>query len=508
MAQRVKEQTHTPVYQGAGVWSGGPSVDTEGEGWRLATGHFIPAKMTPVAVYPRPDSETQAHARHRHAHPDFEYVIPIGIQGGAWPFKYELTVFPTGATIGEFYGGADYGVIKWTPTDSSGVKTFTVKVTDQDLTVTYLTWTTTIATTQFTFIQDGWGGTKTGTIAEPLEDYADFYLGDEDDATYANQIIVFRGGSYLLAGDTSSSDNADMNTGVKTPSYIGYPDETPIVDCSQTKIFARGGTNVNDLFVAGIRWENSRQDVNNAHFFWITGTADRVTFDDNYFYNHGVGLVGNDNSAAVFASNSGSTKYYYLYKRNVHDAFTMTKTDNAGYVDFYYTQYTVVEENIAKNSSGGQGFWMKYTDSFVTIRANEAYDNVTGTQFTLGYGSADHHDHEICWNRFYIPTGDSSIKLFLAITSTLSQGIHYNTSIYRNTFVNGYSWVRFPGIENYQTDGNVVVSDSLSPWDTAIMDTDYANLTGSESDGITDSTGLLINAYRAAHLGTTGHEVK
>ncbi len=513
---RVIAQTHTLDDQGGGLWSGGTSIDTEVDppvdpptgDWQLPTGHFIPAKMTPVAVYPRPDSETQAHARHRHAHPDFEYVIPIGVQGGAWPFKYEIVSGPTGATIGEVYGSADYGVIKWTPQTSSGVESFNINVPDQDLTVIYLTWSTTIATSQFVFIQDGWAGTKTGTIDEPLEDYADYYKGDDSDSTYANKIIVFRGGNYSLYGDAASSGNAEMNTGVKTPSYIGYPNETPIIDCSQAKILTRNGTNVNDLFVAGIRWENSRQDVDDAHFFWVIGTAHRLTFHDNYFYNHGTGLVGDDNTAAVFAGNSGETKEYYLYKHNVHDTFSMDTSLNASYIDFYLTKYAVVEENTAKNTTGGYGFWLKSTDSFVTVRANDAYDNVTGLQITLGYGSiGNQHSHEVCWNRVVLPTGDSSQELLLAVLSTSSQGVHYNTSIYRNTFVNGSSWVRFPGVENYQTDGNIIVSNLLSRWDTSIMDTLIDNVTGGESDGITDLTGVLVGAYRAAHLGVAGHEV-
>ena len=44
--------------------------------------NFEPAKMAMHLVYPRPDTETQVHARHRWAHPAMRYEIPVGVQGG------------------------------------------------------------------------------------------------------------------------------------------------------------------------------------------------------------------------------------------------------------------------------------------------------------------------------------------------------------------------------------------------------------------------------------------
>jgi hypothetical protein len=427
--------------------------------------NFVPAKMPMEIVYPRPDNETQNHSRHRWAHPSMPYEIPIGAQGGSWPFKYELMTGPTGATIGEYYGDANYGVLSWMPSATNGTETFNVKITDQELNVINATWVVTIDSSQFIFVQDGYGGTKLGTIDQPLESWEDWYKSDSDDNSFANKIIVFRGGAYSIVGDPADTGNAEINTGVKSPSIIGYPGELPVIDCSSAKIFTRGGANVRDIYVADIRWENGRQDVNNAHFFWATNKLTEIR-------------------------NSGY---------------------NGSYVEAYGLSYWLVEENIVKNSDSNAGFFGKQTVSFATTRANEAFDNVNGEQIGFGYntptGMGVPHDHEVCWNRVRLPQNNKAVLGFQWSHNIAYLGQSYNSYIYRNTFVNGSSWVRFKGTENFETDGNVIVSNFSSRWDTSIMNSLIPNIVGNESAGITDQTGSLIGQYRLDYLGVAGHEV-
>jgi hypothetical protein len=474
----------------------------------LPSANFVQAKMPMKVVYPRPDTETQIHSRHRWAHPAMSYEIPIGVQGGAWPFKYEIVSGPNGATIGQNYGEDNYGVITWTPTTSSGVESFTVKITDQQLNTVSATWNVTIDADQFIFVQDGFTGTKLGTITQPLESWADWYMNDANNSIYANKIVVFRGGSYSIIGDPNQNGNIEINTGVKSPSIIGFPGELPVMDCSAAKIFTRGGANVKDIFVADIRWEHSRQDVNNAHFFWATGDVTRSTWFRNYFYDHGPGIKGTDNTTAVFVSSTATHKNNILYKNNTHDNFHNTGS-NGSYVDIYYSSYVLIESNIAKNSNNQYGFWPKATTSFVTVRANSAYENITNGGITVGYGSESPevaHDHEICWNRIRLPTGSSSHSLLFAGSNQYINRT-YHSYIYRNTFVNGSSWVRFSGNEPFEVDSNVVISDHLDRWNTSIMRINHPNLTGNENTGITDLTGSLVGQYRLDYLGVVGHEV-
>jgi len=473
----------------------------------LPKGNYESAKMPMHLVYPRPDTETQSHARHRWAHSSMKYEIPIGVQGGAWPFKYELIDAPLGATIGNLYGDSNYGVVSWQP-PGSGTFTFRVRITDQELNNVDASWQVTVNDSQFVFIQDGHTGPKNGTFQEPLEDVVDWYKNNRTDNTYLNKIVVFRRGDYTLVGSPENNNNIVLTASAKTPSLIGFPGETPVINASQAKIMTDNGS-LKDIFVAGIRWESSRQDVNNAHFFWAVGDVSRATWWNNYFYDHGPGLVGNDNTAAVFISSKKSLKNNILYKGNTHENFT-NNTSNGAYLDIYYTSYLLIEENIAKNSNPSYGFWAKGTTAFVSIRANEAYDNVYGMQIVVGYGTESpelSHDHEVCWNRIRIPAGKTGTAILLWAVSRAYEGSTFNSYIYRNTFVNGSSWIRFRGNEDYETSGNVVVSNNLNRWDTSIMTATSPNIVGSESAGITDQSGLLIGQYRQNYLGRVGFEV-
>ncbi|MEJ2622888.1 MAG: right-handed parallel beta-helix repeat-containing protein, partial [Candidatus Thiodiazotropha sp.] len=478
----------------------------------LPDANYIKAKMPMYLVYPRSDDETQSHARHRWAHPNMPYEIPIGIQGGAWPFKYEIITAPTGATIGQYYGDDNYGVVTWTPSANSGTELFTVKITDQELRTIHASWSVTIDADQFVFIQDGWTGTKNGTIDSPLESFSDWYKGDRADDTYHNKIIVFRGGNYTAYGAAATNGNVRLDTASKTPSLIGYPDETPIIDCSGAKFFADNGA-LNDIYVAGLRFENARTDVANSHFFWITGTPQRATWYNNYFYNLGNGTAGTDNPSGIFISGTARDKYNILVKGNTFDTFT-NNGPNGSFIDMYRAYNITIEENTIKNSNNQYGIWAKVTKSFVTIRANTLIENNTNGGISVHYGDAapgQPHDHEICWNRIAFNNGNSSAVSLLIMgdaPSSINRN-HYNSFIYRNTFYGGHPIIRFVGIENYKVDGNVVVSDSLTVWNNHldIMDTLIPNIVASEASGITDSTGSLIGTSRSTYLGLAGHEV-
>jgi len=454
-------------------------------------------------VYPRPDTETQAHARHHWAYPGMTYEIPIGVQGGAWPFKYEIISGPSGATIGSVHNSQNYGIVNWVA-PNSGTYTFKVRITDQDLNTIEAQWTVTVDPSMFVFIQDGWTGSKVGTIDQPLEDISDWYKGDQNDSTYHNKIIVFRGGNYQLLGDTGSNNNTRLLASTKTPSFIAYPGETPIIDCSISKVIT-GNASLKDIFVAGITWENGRQDVNNAHFWWAVGDVSRSTWWNNHFDNLSPGLTGNDNTSTVFISDNSKEKTNILYKDNL-----LTNIHNLGYngsyVEAYFTSYMLIEGNVARDSDTNAGFFAKQTIAYVTIRANEAYQNVAGEQLGIGYGTPiTPHDHEICWNRVVTTNASSGVTFMWAHSNANTS--YYNSFIYRNTFVNGSSWVRFVGKENYKVDGNVVVSNMLSRWGTSIMDVVIPNITGNTSASITDTTGKLTGTYRFNFLGKRGYEI-
>ena len=451
--------------------------------------YFVKAKMPMHLVYPRPDSETQAHARHRWAHPEMPYEIPIGVQGGAWPFKYELIKAPSGAEIGSLYGDDNYGSITWTPSTTSGTVEFVVRITDQELNTVEAKWKVTIDANQFVFVKAGAAGAKTGTISQPLGSFAEWFKAPKD-ATYLNKILVLREGVYSLVSDPAEKNNMRITAEHKTPSMIGFPGENPIIDGSNAKIMV---SNLLDIFIAGITWRNARNDVPDAHYLWLTGDVSRSTFWKNTFRDMQYGTSGKDNTGPVFISTTVKPKQNLLFKENLIDS-VRNANGNGTYLTIYRSSYVLIEQNTIKNSSTNTGINAKATISFITIRANQATENVEGTQIGLGYGTAVSevpHDHEICWNRISVPSTQDGPAMFMA-TSDYYKGQSYNTFIYRNTIVNGYSIIRFAGKTPFETDANVIVTKNPKLWDTTMMTTDLPNVVAAPTAGVVSLTARFI----------------
>lgn len=480
--------------------AGSHSISAE---FPLDSTQFVSAKMPMHMVYPRPSSETSADARHKWAHSGFEYQIPVGVQGGAWPFKYELTASPAGATIGEYFTDADYGVISWTPTAASGTETFTVKVTDQDLNTVTVSWDVQINDDKFVFIQDQWSGDRTGTIDAPLEDFADWYLGDRTDTTFAGKIVVFRGGSYSLIGDTVNNGNVNYSPDSKTRSFIAYPGETVVVDGSSAQFVY--SSDINDLYVSGINWDNGRTDWNNPQFFWFTADASRVTFWDNTFSNLTAGTSGNDNTAPLFFNNNRTDiRENILIKSNLFDSIYNTSGQNGSLVDIYSASYVLIESNTVSNSHTNYGFWMKYTENYVTVRDNVAVDNVNGKLIVIGgSGTSGNavHDTEVCWNRLSLGSNTSTD----AYTWSGGGSSHYNDYFYRNTVIGKPAFLH-PGSTSYQSSYNIIVSNS-----TTFFYRDYVDHEGEvvfgTSAGAVDAEGFLTGSARTDYLGLAGSEL-
>ncbi len=490
----------------------------------LPAGHFIPARMPLHPVFPRPDSETQPHARHRWAHPDFPYEIPIGVQGGAWPFKYEIVSGPNGATIGQYYGDPDYGVVKWTPSaGDSGTKTFIVRVTDQELNTINLTWTTTIAAAPFIFVDTNTATTGSGTIQSPLKTFSDWYKGDRTDPTYHNKIIVFRGGTYQVTGHAGSNVNISQYT--KTPSLIGMPGENVVFDCSKALFYLNAPS---DIFIADIEFTNSRTDVANPRYFWVDGLLHRAVWWRNRFTDMRSGTSGTDNPGAIFVMgiDNGSAREYFYISDNVFN--NIYPGSNVGIIDLYQVRLSVVERNTMTNGQpSGASISMKGTRDYCTVRANHLYNSGT---LLFGYSGEVRgvpHHNEMCWNYSNNPDGapvlwamncvyaDPQYLGFTCGSGSFDPGTetpHHHSWAYRNTFVSenfaGDSLLfRFRGADPYHTDANVVVVRNPAYWNKSIMQTSVPNIIGKPTDGIIDPLGRLAGNYRAQYLGICGHEL-
>ncbi len=209
-------------------------------GWGLDSGHYQ-GYLDPVAVHPRPDSETSQYARHRINAVGQKYRIPVVVGHGAWPFKYELLSAPSGATIGQtltlsgnsLVAGADYGVVEWL-NPAAGTHSFTVLVVDQNGVKTALSWTLVVADSNWVYLDPANGVNGTGTLASPFN-------------TVASLNGLTTKGVLIRAGSVDWNNKAvGLQSMPKT--YIPYGNESVTHEQAASSIGNSGG---DDLWFSG-----------------------------------------------------------------------------------------------------------------------------------------------------------------------------------------------------------------------------------------------------------------
>lgn len=264
-----------------------------GGGWRLPETHFVSAKMPMTLVHPRSMpgvDETSPWARHKKAYPGIEYRIPISIQGGAYPFYYEIVSGPSWLSIGQSYqAGDNYGVLFGTPPATpQPVETVVLRVTDQELTAIDIEFPlqVTDSTSDFIFIATDATGGGTGAIDSPLQ-FGEVF--PPSGGSYAGRAVYLRGGVHSILPDPAilpewqGGHRGSVNLGSGKPLVIlGYPGESVELDCINGR-FISGG---DDFFFGGIKLKNTPQygmdgsRLRMGSFFEYPG-VNRLTFFEN-----------------------------------------------------------------------------------------------------------------------------------------------------------------------------------------------------------------------------------
>lgn len=448
----------------------------------LPSAYFTPEKMPLSVTYPRPDVETYSGARHRFAHSQMQYRIPIVVQGGAWPFKYEIISAPAWLSIGQFYGTTNYGVLNGTP-NATGSYPVTVRVTGAD-NVNYVDVQFTVQSDistpanvdeRFIFVDPDAVTSGTGTIASPLKLWSDWYLNDHNDATYAGKLLVLRGGNHVLYGASGATPgvfNVQINTTIKPLAFIEFPGETAVIDCAQGKFVIQ---NANDFYASGGTYDEACQLVDNAHYFWMVGENNsRATYFEVRMDHFDQGLVGTDNANGIFVAGTAGIKNYLAVVNCTFENFTVL--NNGGFIDMYDLSNFVIEGCVFSNSNISLGVHAKATVAFGTMRNNDFFEGISGVCMAIGYSTAANalpHDNEMCWNRF---KNSGGVATFRCVELEGYPGQTYNTYVYRNTSYGGCPVIRFMGAEPFGVDSNLIVStDTLTNWNMALATVTYPN---------------------------------
>lgn len=387
--------------------------------FQLASGHFMPAKVTMAANAPRPDGERSTSSRYSFMHSGMENAMPIVILGGAYPYKYEITsrsgtasTLAT-ASIGEtrtyqtdrsWYGTAnqkDYGVFRWTPTGDDGdTYNFTVTVTDQDGTTVAVAFSGVVQDSKFIFV-DPVGGddtTGTGTLAAPWATNTKWCTVTVTDATYADKFVVWRAGLQTII------PSGRLAGTYKPHAFMAFEgDAMPTYDGTIQDHHFQGAEDSPDFFWRGIRVNGSRSDVTESRWFEVFGGSglDRAVFSNNYFYDASSGTVGTDNEGWI-SFRSGTERNYLSVVDNTFDT-APNSTDNNGFdsLRMYDVRKIVFEHNVIKNFLGETLIQPKDSCYEMTIRANDMWEGNSTRYGVLLSNQAGGNAHEVCWNWIY-----------------------------------------------------------------------------------------------------------
>lgn len=349
------------------VTQSGPRLYVESEGgggaWQLAAGHWVAANQTLRVVYPRPNAETSSYSRHRKAYYDavnsIQYRIPVGVMGGAYPYRYQCTTCPSGASIGEAYGDANYGVFTWTPGGVFSGEPISITVTDQALSTVSVTWTidTSSSTSDFVFVStSGNDTTGTGAIGAPFATLQKVLGTTAASSTYPGRIVYFRTGTYAVTSQTGASiaGTSHINSGTKPVAFIGYPGETVTWSFTNAALYA----NSDDLFFDSLIWDDGVATRDNMQNLVADTNTHRFTASRISITNPDNGDVVDDNATGIIFSNTGSYRDYTYIVDSSESGRTRDGGNCIGFAVMFSARYFLAERNTI-NSGASHDLWLK-----------------------------------------------------------------------------------------------------------------------------------------------------
>ena len=523
---------------------------------QLPDGHYVPRKVDPILIYPRPDDETPEWAKHRRHHPGVPYRVPIGISFGSWPYFFEAVELPTGCTVGAFLTesgdalrvGEDYGVVECTD-PVEGTYPVHVRVHFQDdYTPIDVRWTLEV-TTSGTIVIDPQGGddaTGDGSIDHPFRTINAWWRGDLTDRTFSGYQVLYRGGTHVVAADNTTTGvtggNWRLGSDDKPLVHYGHPDETVVFDMSDTTIVLYSAGSVgtrptgSDAFFSGIIFEGAPTARDNARVFSLldgsgqlpydaaTAGGSRITWFENTFRNYTCETTSTNNSGVFWSPNAGTGnwRHYLLISRNRFTDIDIGDCEGGvNFNGFYLSKgHKVLEEHtVATRTRFGRGTAIPKSTGMYWAWRNLDYTAAPAQQLQLNIGGSYEPEfgglYEVSYSRLNVQhsevtrvcvaananntvyvEGDDKHPIFL-VRNTLSRAPVENRGVTR--ILGGWPvaihhdlWV---GDEAFYLGGR---NTNEGQDDITLY---------SIGDNPLDAELNLAGAARAAHLGTEGAEV-
>jgi hypothetical protein len=530
---------------GADAPDGGPDVGDGGTElqWQLEHGHYQ-GHFPLHVIYPRPDAETEPYARHRHAHPGLRYEIPIGVQFGAWPYRYELLEGPPGAHlvaptlhwdgVDKFVVPPGYGVVAWDvpAAAAAGPHTFRVRVYDQDHgrpspSYVDVTWTTAVGTDAFVFLDTlhGDDATADGSITAPFREIA--ALQDSGRAglkiCYLRQTALFDPDDSLFAGGYTPDPPRQLRYGAATEpcAYVAFPGETVHINTAQQNGIGRSTTTNYDVFFDGLVIGFTHQalrTLDNVRVILNSHRSRRSTFWRMGCIRAYGGNLKHDNHGFIWYNDAGGdvdavTGHFYLYsadcwmdRMNIDPgpgaSFEGTGSNGPHLWETYTCNRTLAERHtISRSTVVNNGFVInKGSARDGEIRACVSVDGNAGGYHVRVLGSNTRGETRrmaMCFNQ----TGSPSNTGRVSMGQAGSNPPYEDVISYRNSCAGQIS-----GASN-----ELAISHAYDNFASAIAASVKVAEGNVEHGGAVtsffDDRMNLQGAARAEHLGTRGAEV-
>jgi len=456
----------------------------------------FPLKIT------QPQANLDTKNRFYKAYPNLEYNVRLAVIGGEYPFSFALTTAPTDMTIDA------RGEISWmSPTASATPYNVTAVVTDSQSTVTNVSWTITVTTDGFRFI-DAVNGTPatlggTGSNGNPWKSIKDMYEGDtyasKSARSYAGEFLYWRAGTYGMDAYTESTKPRTPFVGNNKPTvWLAYPGEAPVIDLAASYISIYGGGS--NTYFDGIKF-----NVNgNSRGMGITigGGSNNVTFRRNTLFGINNGLSGGNHSL-IFIQNGGQGLNLSIQDNEMYNV------TNSGYGVLGYSARDVLIENNTFHNIRTHPISPKSYTTRWDIRGNRFYNNPSNSIIVQYYSTVATPSGDIEISHNLVETGGGKVRIN-------SEQTTYGLPVYifRNTFMDEVEQNRATSTNGiFSWTENVIVNETTYPEQIRRRNIDAPlrvvvtnNLTGNSSDNIVDSQGYLTQGYNT-FIGSRGHQL-
>ena len=489
--------------------------------WQLATGHYIPRKVAMRIVHPRPDAETNAYAAHRNAYPGLPWSTYVAVQGGSYPFFFELETAPSGMTIGAqltTVGGVQvadstYGRIYWA-NPTTGTHTVKVNVYDQNYNrggdpsvLATVTFALVVSTSRFVFIHpvDG-SDSNDGSINSPFLTIQKLHADSSATTTYTGKIVVLREGTHDMDGMATNGNRYVMLSGAAPVVFQGYPGESATLNLYEGHVALNTGAA--DMQFKDLTIQAAGDWTDTQYFFAaVSGTNRHSWFNCTFTNFYGGTGTATDNQSVMYYSNVGCNDVAVMHCTYTGRMGSIMDCYNVRYMVFAHNTGSNLDTSAEANASNISNLiYLKDSVRDISIRANTFVTGMTNVSHGgfVGVGgqndgaAANSFDNiEYCYNKLAM-FDVASMYGFLEYSAGPAGDIWG----YRNSCLGGVrdlTNTTEPPVTNLW-ENNVVVGGFTNMNNFTSAD----NTTGAST---LDSNANLSGTTRTNYLGIRGAEV-